>query len=357
MAARYYQHNSQMAEWSARVGLLFLFLFVLTFGFHRVGRISTPAAMQLFGVAIAGAVVALGLAVAAFVGIWRDGNLGARNASVGILAALAMLALPIWSLPALLWLPRIHEVSTDTVRPPAFDRLAHRAHVVGANPVIYQKDGAPLQLAAYPDLKPLIINRSSDETYTSVRAAAEALGWKIVSEQAPTQTQAGMIEATDRTMVFGFTDDVVIRVTSTGRDARVDVRSSSRHGQHDLGRNAARVRSLFTEVKYRIGEVERVERMERAVALREKRVKQALAEKEAAAKEKARQEKLAAARAAKEARERQAAANNANGGLGGPDSAQNRSGSAFQDGQGQNRRRQQQGPSSGVGKFWEQLFR
>jgi uncharacterized protein (DUF1499 family) len=356
MSARYYQHNSQMAEWSARIGLLFLFLFALTFGFHRFSKLSTPAAMQLFGVAIAGAVVALGLGIAAFVGIWRDGNRGAHNAAVGVLAAIGMLALPVWSLPALLWLPRLHEVSTDTARPPAFNRLADRNHIVGANPVIYQREGAALQLAAYPDLKPLIINRSSDEAYTSVRAAAEALGWKIISEQAPTDTQSGIIEATDRTMVFGFIDDVVIRVTSAGRDTRVDVRSSSRHGQHDLGRNAARVRSLFTEVKFRIGEVERVERMERAVAVREKRVKQALAEKEAAAKEKARQEKLAAARAAKEARERQAA-NSANGGPGGLDSTQNRSGSAFQDEQGQNRRRQQQGPSSGVGKFWEQLFR
>lgn len=356
MSVRYYQHTSQKAEWSARIGLLFLFLFLLTFGFHRFSQISTPAAMQLFGVAVAGAVVALGLSIAAFVGIWRDGNLGAGNATIGMIAGLTMLIMPIWSLPALMLLPRIHEVSTDTQRPPAFNRLADRHHIVGANPAIYQREGATLQLAAYPDLKALVINRSSDEAYASVKGAVEELGWKIVSEQAPSGTQSGIIEAVDRTFVFGFIDDVVIRVTAQGRETRVDVRSSSRHGQHDLGRNASRVRTFFAEVKGRINEVERVERMERAVALREKRVKQALAEKEAAAKEKARLEKIAAARAAKEARERQLA-NSQSAASGGPDSGQYRSGSAFQDGQGQNRRRQEQGPSSGVGKFWEQLFR
>ena len=52
---------------------------------------------------------------------------------------------------------------------------------------------------------------------------------------------AGRIEATDTTFFFGFTDDIVIRVKPAGMGARLDIRSKSRVGQNDIGRNAARI--------------------------------------------------------------------------------------------------------------------
>ena len=84
------------------------------------------------------------------------------------------------------------------------------------------------------------------------------------------------------------------------RSARVDVRSSSRHGDHDLGRNAERVRVLFSEVKTRLSELEKTETMEKAVALREMRMKKALEKKErereiAEREERRRQQQRAAA--------------------------------------------------------------
>ena len=50
---------------------------------------------------------------------------------------------------------------------------------------------------------------------------------------------SGRIEATETTRWFGFTDDVVIRLTPWGAGTRVDVRSAARAGAGDLGRNAA----------------------------------------------------------------------------------------------------------------------
>ena len=46
--------------------------------------------------------------------------------------------------------------------------------------------------------------------------------------------------------LFGFKDDIVIRVQSNGDGSRVDMRSLSRVGGSDFGVNASRVRS-FTQ--------------------------------------------------------------------------------------------------------------
>ena len=74
----------------------------------------------------------------------------------------------------------------------------------------------------------------------------------------------------DRTLFFGFTDDISIRVTGSAKAAKVDVRSSSRFGQHDLGRNAERIRRYLSEVKFRLAELDRQDRMERVMATHEK---------------------------------------------------------------------------------------
>jgi uncharacterized protein (DUF1499 family) len=47
---------------------------------------------------------------------------------------------------------------------------------------------------------------------------------------------------------MGVRDDVVIRITPIGQGTRVDVRSASRFGAHDLGANASRIRSLLEDI-------------------------------------------------------------------------------------------------------------
>jgi uncharacterized protein (DUF1499 family) len=59
----------------------------------------------------------------------------------------------------------------------------------------------------------------------------------------------GRIEASARTAWFGFTDDVVIRLRSEGDGTRVDIRSASRVGVSDLGKNAERVRDFLARLK------------------------------------------------------------------------------------------------------------
>jgi uncharacterized protein (DUF1499 family) len=71
------------------------------------------------------------------------------------------------------------------------------------------------------------------------------MGWELVASD----PIAGRIEATDTTFWFGFTDDIVIRVSPRGGGSRVDIRSVSRVGISDVGTNAARIRKYLAALK------------------------------------------------------------------------------------------------------------
>jgi hypothetical protein len=56
------------------------------------------------------------------------------------------------------------------------------------------------------------------------------------------------LEATAPTLIFGFRDEVVVRLRGTPQGTEVDVRSASEIGAHDLGQNARRVRAFFAKL-------------------------------------------------------------------------------------------------------------
>jgi len=137
--------------------------------------------------------------------------------------------------------PRIHDITTDTVTPPAFEAmLLQRADA--PNPPEYQgEEIARQQREAYPDIQPLIMQSDTATVFERALASARGLGWDIVAAD----PARGVIEATDTTFWFGFKDDVVIRIVAEGDGSRVDVRSKSRVGLSDVGANAARIRRFM----------------------------------------------------------------------------------------------------------------
>jgi uncharacterized protein (DUF1499 family) len=84
-----------------------------------------------------------------------------------------------------------------------------------------------------------------DAAFDQALATAQQMGWTIIA----TDNAAGRIEACERSRWFGFTDDIVVRVTASGSGSRIDVRSSSRVGRSDFGVNAARIRAYLAGLK------------------------------------------------------------------------------------------------------------
>jgi uncharacterized protein (DUF1499 family) len=147
--------------------------------------------------------------------------------------------------------PEIHDITTDTLNPPMYDEIiALRKNA--PNSLVYEYQGsarklAALQIAAYPDLKPLT---SALSVNLAIKRAVDILknqGLDVINVNAV----KGIIEATATSFWYGFKDDVVVRIQATEQGSKIDLRSVSRVGRSDVGVNAIRIRTFSNEFKVR----------------------------------------------------------------------------------------------------------
>jgi uncharacterized protein (DUF1499 family) len=248
VVAIYLQKTVHEGLWARRMALFFVQLLILTVLLHRFGTLATPAAMNLVAVSIGGLLLAIIVAVVGLVRIWFGGQIGAAQAFTGIAIALVGLAVPLFFLSQYFLLPQLNDIQT-TRQPMEFKQLAAMRPADANRIVEPDLAAAEEREKAYPDIRPMELERSVTETFDIVHEAVKRLGWTIVLSEPPDGDQPGRIEATNRTMIMGYTDDALIRVTGDDAHAFIDVRSVSRYGMHDLGANAGHIRELFAEVK------------------------------------------------------------------------------------------------------------
>jgi len=143
--------------------------------------------------------------------------------------------------PSRLTSPMIHDISTDTTDPPQFYE-ARKIRTTEHNSIDYGGEQiAAQQQAAYADLAPIRSTMNTDDALTEATQVVKDLGWEFIN----IDYNQGIVEAYDTTQLFGFVDDVVVRVRRDGAGSRIDVRSVSRYGQGDLGKNADRIRAFI----------------------------------------------------------------------------------------------------------------
>jgi len=279
MSARIIKRESKLAIWARRIALFSVQLLVIGVLLHRFAKIGSLELTNLLAVSIAGALVALIIGMVALGQIWSRGTLGVGTALTAMCASLLMLAIPLWHLPSLLFKPKINDIVTDPRAPPVFIALLGK-RPADANPLDYSSKGfADRQARAYPNIRPMTLERSREETFDLVLNAVKVMGWDIVASQPPSDESAGRIEAVARTPIASYADDVAILVSSARNESRIDVRSASRYGEHDFGANAARIRRLFANVKTGLEEGEK-NALELALARRAREARRVREEKE-----------------------------------------------------------------------------
>ena len=214
---------------------------------HRFGwwgyRVGIAAISRVFWVAAGAAVVcvlAVGPAAASAKG---------RRAFAMALAGLAIAGVTAWVPYSLRMtaraLPPIHDITTDLADPPQFIRVA-TLRKPGDHPVAYEGPKvAALQRQGYPDLAPLLFKAPREKVFAAAQAALASMGLEVTDADAA----QGRIEATATSLLFGFKDDVVVRVAADAQGTKVDVRSQSRVGRSDFGVNAKRVRAFLAKLK------------------------------------------------------------------------------------------------------------
>ncbi len=214
------------------------------------GRVELLMPITAFMVFMLGALVLILAALTAVIGLaLSKGTAG--NASTarawGSLAISAIFISIVLSQRPDSGLPPIHDITTDTVNPPQFKAIVP-LRAAAPNPPEYAGIAtASQQLAAYPDLVTLTLDKPANVVFVAAEQVVQDLGWKIIA----TDPASGRIEATETTTWFRFKDDVVIRLTPHGTSTAIDVRSKSRVGRSDLGANAHRIHAFLDQLKAR----------------------------------------------------------------------------------------------------------
>lgn len=244
------QEMSAAAIWARRLAVLSLAVLSLAILLARWGRLDPLAALASASAGLGLAIAAVCAGVLAFVAIWRDGRPGFGRAAGAVALALALLAWPALLAVQSLSLPRLTDVTTDIVDPPAFSRsrqaLAARGSLQLVDP---PPESRTLQRSAYPRLAPFLLDVPVEDAFRLAETAAGKLGWTIVERVRPGgRAGLGRIEAVDRSLLFRFPDDITVRATPLPDGSRLDVRSASRVGEHDFGANAARIERFFAAI-------------------------------------------------------------------------------------------------------------
>jgi uncharacterized protein (DUF1499 family) len=245
---------SRLAHASFWLVLFALAVSLLAVVLARGDLIEAAAAAVAVGSAAAFAALGVLFAFGAFVVIWFNGNPGLRWAVFAFFVGGALAAYPAYLASQLYWLPPLTDVTTDPDDPPRFELIA-RLRPPGANPSAYPgATAAERQRASYPEIAPLTVSALPEEAYAGALAVVSRRRWAVVTARAyQPGRREGLIEAVARTPLMGFRDDVVVRVRPGSQGAVIDIRSASRYGGHDLGGNAARIRSLSEEIEEELG--------------------------------------------------------------------------------------------------------
>ncbi len=140
--------------------------------------------------------------------------------------------------------PKIHDISTNLEDNIAFEK-AGALRQAGENSLDFPSERVSrLHQEFYSTIAPIVVAGAPEDVFGQAKRAALALGWGIHHSNPDLLT----FEATETTAVFGFVDDVVVRITPTGEQSVVDIRSVSRVGVSDLGANAKRIQRFQKEM-------------------------------------------------------------------------------------------------------------
>ncbi|HUL12319.1 MAG TPA: DUF1499 domain-containing protein [Methylococcaceae bacterium] len=192
-----------------------------------------------------GALAVIVSLVGAFLTRGVSGAQGFGAALVGGLLGAVVGGYPAAQLVKARRVPPIHDITTDTANPPTFVALA-QARRTAPDGLDYADDKiAEQQKQAYPDVTTFRSALAPADLFSHAAKLAADDGWQVV-DAVP---QDGRIEATATTRMFGFKDDIVLRVRAADKGSELDMRSMSRIGQSDVGANAARIRGFMEQLR------------------------------------------------------------------------------------------------------------
>ena len=240
---------SSLATWARNLAVFSVVAVVVSIAIVRFGFLEVKPALATFFGALACAVLSILTGFAAFAAIWQNGSRGMGRILLAFMISAVVLAYPAYLGLQYRKLPKIHDITTDPIDPPRFEALARLRSGDGANTAVYAGlYSAEQQRLAWPDIETVELEVPALRAYEVTLALVNRRKWRVVDERPPQPRRDGRIEAIAQTPIMGFREDVSIRIKPDGEGSRVDIRSSSRYFESDLGSNAARVTKLIDDI-------------------------------------------------------------------------------------------------------------
>jgi hypothetical protein len=241
---------SSLATWARNLAIFSIIAVVVSILIVRFGFLEMKPALATFFGALACAGLSILVGLAAFAAIWQNGSRGMSRILLALLIDAVVLAYPAYLGLQYRKLPPIHDITTDPIDPPRFEALARLRSGEGANSAVYAGlYSAEQQRLAYPEIETVELEVPPQRAYEVTLQLIAKRKWLVIDERPPQPPRRiGRIEAVARTPIMGFREDVSIRITPDGEESRVDIRSSSRYFESDLGSNAARVTRLIEDI-------------------------------------------------------------------------------------------------------------
>jgi uncharacterized protein (DUF1499 family) len=241
---------SGLATWARNLAVFSVIAVVVSILIVRFGFLEMKPAIATFFGALGLAALSILIGLAGFAAIWQNGTRGMSRILLAFVIDAVVLAYPAYLALQYRKLPPIHDITTDPIDPPRFEALGRLRAGDGANTAVYAGlYSAEQQRQAYPDIEPVELQISVDRAYAITLQLVNKRKWLVIDERAPQPPRRiGRIEAVARTPIMGFREDVSIRVVPDGEDSRVDIRSSSRYFESDLGSNAQRIAKLIDDI-------------------------------------------------------------------------------------------------------------
>ena len=242
--------NSKLAVWSRRFAIFSVAAALIAIIIVRAGLLEVMPGMITFGGALSFGAIGVLLALLSLITIWRQGLSGLGYSVTAIIIGGLLLGYPAYLGYKAYNLPQISDITTDVIDPPGFDAI-RRLRSRTTNPPQYAGlYTAEQQREAYPEISTLELTVPPKVAYEHALALVNKRRWLLMDAREPIPGRRdGRIEAVARTPVMGFREDVVIRIRGNDEESRVDMRSSSRYGSHDIGSNAARIRGFLESLE------------------------------------------------------------------------------------------------------------
>jgi uncharacterized protein (DUF1499 family) len=241
---------SGLATWARNLAVFSVVAVAVSIIIVRFGFLEVKPAIATFFGALALAALSILIGFLGFAAIWQNGTRGMGRILIAFVIDAMVLAYPAYLAFQYRRLPPIHDITTDPIDPPRFDALSRLRTGDGTNTAVYAGlYSAELQRKAYPDIEPMQLEITPERAFDLTMRLVTKRKWLVIDERPPQPPRRiGRIEAVARTPIMGFREDVSIRVQPDGEDSRVDIRSSSRYFDSDLGSNAARVAKLIDDL-------------------------------------------------------------------------------------------------------------